>query len=311
MTHTRIAVVGAGYMGGGIAQAFTRRGLPTVVVDADAERTRTAVARLHEEADRYVRDDLMSEADGAAIRQHLTGADSLAEAVADADLVIEAVSEDVDVKRKVLARVGAAAGPDTVVATNSSSIGISRLADSLEQPLVVMHWFNPAPFLPLVELAGDDDVLAPLAELLTSIGKVPVRVPDTPGFLGNRLQFALYREAALIVEEGLATPEEVDAVVSNSFGWRLPFYGPLAAGDISGLDVYAGAFDVLAAHYGERFATPDSLRAKVDVGDLGLKSSGGFRRIPAEQREALAAYRDKVFVALAKLREDLGPPPGL
>jgi len=310
MTMDRVAVIGAGYMGGGIAHALARYGVRVMVSDVSAEATAAAVARLHDQADRYGRDGLMTADEIATITSHLSGG-VLAEAVADADLVIEAVSEDLAVKRAVLTEVSAHAPASAIVATNSSSIGLSRLADVVAQSFIVMHWFNPAPFLPLVELAGDDVVVAPTADWLRTVGKTPVVVPDVAGFLGNRLQFALFREAALIVEEGLASASEVDAVVSSSFGWRLPFYGPLAAGDISGLDVYAGAFAVLEEEYGSRFAAPASLTAKVEAGDLGLKTSGGYREIPADQRVALEAYRDKVFVALAKLRDELGPPPGL
>lgn len=306
----RVAVIGAGYMGGGIAHALARHGIAVMVSDVSAEATTAAVRRLHDQADRYGADGLVAPHEVATIRAQLSGA-PLAEAVADADLVIEAVSENLAVKRAVLAEVSAHAPASAVVATNSSSIGLSRLSDVVSQAFIVMHWFNPAPFLPLVELAGDPTVVARTADWLRTVGKTPIVVPDVAGFLGNRLQFALFREAALIVEEGLASAAEVDDVVANSFGWRLPFYGPLAAGDISGLDVYAGAFAVLEEEYGPRFAAPESLLAKVAAGDLGLKTSGGYREIPADQRAALEAYRDRVFVALAKLREDLGAPPGL
>ena len=310
MTFRRIAVIGGGYMGSGIAQALARHGLSVTVSDADAETTAAAVERIHQQAARYGADRLMSVDEVAAVRGHVTGG-TLVEAVAQADLVIEAVVEDLAVKRQVLTAVGRAAPADAVIATNSSSLGRTRLADTVPQSFLVMHWFNPAPFLPLVELAGDTGVVERVADWLRAVGKDPVTVPDVAGFLGNRLQFALFREAALVVEEGLATAAEVDAVVTGSFGRRLPFYGPLAAADISGLDIYAGAFAVLEAEYGDRFAAPRSLVAKVAEGDLGLKTSGGYRGIADDQREPLEAYRDQVFVALSRLHDSLGPPPGL
>jgi len=141
-------------------------------------------------------------------------------------------------------------------------------------------------------------------------GKTPLRVPDVAGFLGNRLQFALYREAALIVEEGLADAETVDAAVTASFGMRLPFLGPLLGGDMAGLDVYPAAVRSLEGEYGERFAPPSSLVERVAAGDLGVKSGGGLRGIPADQRDELARHRDGVLAAVGRLQRELAQRAG-
>ena len=222
--------------------------------------------------------------------------------------ITEAVPEDLELKRTVLAEIGAAAPPDAIIATNTSAIALDALFEGVpgRDRLLAAHWFNPAPFVPLVELAGGSESATARAEaLLRRAGKTPVRVPAVAGFLGNRLQFALYREAALIVEEGLATAETVDLVVTESFGMRLPFFGPLLVGDIAGLDVYAAAFASLEAHYGDRFAAPESLLRSVRAGDLGLKTGRGIRsEIPAEPAE-LAALRDRAFVELSLLRDRL------
>jgi 3-hydroxybutyryl-CoA dehydrogenase len=306
-----VAVIGAGYMGGGIAQTLAIAGHDVVLADASAEVTREAQRRLCDQARTYEVAGFIPPGSAERMAQSLRAASSIEEAVASAEYVTEAVPENLELKRAVLERISRAAPASAIIATNTSAIGLAALADYLPQPFIVAHWFNPAPFVPLVELAGDPDTLDRVEPMLRRAGKVPVRVPDVPGFLGNRLQFALYKEAALIVEEGLATPEQVDLVVTNSFGYRLPFFGPFAVGDISGLDVYAGAYDSLQAHYGERFSAPTSLTEKVASHNLGVKKGGGFLGIEASAADSLAAYRDQVFVSLAELKKQLGHPPGL
>lgn len=314
MDIARIAVVGSGYMGGGIAQTLAMSGYPVVVVDADPAISRTAVDRLAEQAERYEADGLVPSGAAAAVRANLSSANSLAEAVSEADYVTEAVTEDLRVKQNVLRAISAAAPRGAIIATNTSAIRIADLATAVSHPgrFLGVHWFNPAPFLPLVELCGtDDEVVRSVERLLASAGKVTVRVPDVAGFLGNRLQFALYKEALAIVEEGLATVEDVDTVVSNSFGYRLPLFGPIAVGDMAGLDVYLAAFGTLEEQYGARFRAPRSLAEMVEHGDLGIKSGGGFRQVSTDAAMGLAAYRDRGYRLMAQLRDQLGRAPGL
>jgi 3-hydroxybutyryl-CoA dehydrogenase len=140
---------------------------------------------------------------------------------------------------------------------------------------------------------------------------VPARVADTPGFVANRLQFALYKEAVKVVEEGLATPEQVDLVVSNAFGFRLALFGPFAIGDMAGLDVYAASYESLAKTYGERLAAPAALTETVAAGNVGVKSGRGFLDIDADDVPALLAYRDQAYRKLSALRAELGAAPGL
>ena len=306
-----MAVIGAGYMGGGIAQSLAFAGHHVLLADATAELAEQARQRLCTQALAYESAELTPPNSAIRMAKFLHAAPSIEAAVESAEYVTEAVPENLELKRSVLKRIGRAAEESTIVATNTSAIGLAALADCLVQPFIVAHWFNPAPFVPLVEIAGNPAALDRVEPMLRRAGKVPVRVPDVPGFLGNRLQFALYKEAVLIVEEGLATPEQVDIVVTNSFGSRLPFFGPFAVTDISGLDVYANAFESLRAHYGDRFSAPSSLVEKVASGNLGVKTGGGYRGIDISAAGQLAAYRDQVFVSLAKLKQQLGPPPGL
>lgn len=305
-----IAVIGGGYMGGGIAQTLASRGLTVRLSDASADHAAAAVDRLVSQARGYVTEGLWPTDAADRVARNLSAATTLEAACDGAGYVTEAVPEEVELKREVLTRIGYAVAPTAIVGSNTSAIGLAALADALPQSLLAVHWFNPAPFVPLVEVAGEDEeAVGHVHDLLTDIGKHPVRVPDVPGFLANRLQFALYREAALIVQEGLADPDQVDEIVSNSFGCRLPFFGPLAVGDMAGLDVYDNTFATLAQTYGPRFSAPAILSDRRARGDLGLKTGRGITSLANDSRATVEQRRDRSFAALATLRCTLDPGP--
>jgi 3-hydroxybutyryl-CoA dehydrogenase len=175
-----------------------------------------------------------------------------------------------------------------------------------------VHFSNPAPFIPGVELiahAGTNEAAVVAAEeLVARTGKLSARVTDKAGFVLNRLQYVLLKEAASLVEEGVATAEDVDIVVRTTFGYRLPFFGPFAIADMAGLDIYAAGFGTLAEHYGERFAAPAVLTELVDSGHYGVKKDGGFV-IPAGDSAPLVAYRNRAYARLGQLLRELGPAP--
>jgi 3-hydroxybutyryl-CoA dehydrogenase len=176
-----------------------------------------------------------------------------------------------------------------------------------------MHWFNPPEWPPGVEVipaaATEEEVVGRLVEFLRSIGKRPAVVGDGPGFVANRIQNALFLEAVRCVEEGLASPEEVDEVVRGCFGFRLPFFGPFAIADMAGLDVYASVLGVLEDGLGERFAPPRMLLDLVEEGRAGTKAGAGFLEYTEEQRKRLLLERDRRYAALLGLLERL-PPVG-
>ncbi|RRO18684.1 3-hydroxyacyl-CoA dehydrogenase family protein [Saccharopolyspora rhizosphaerae] len=308
----RVAVVGAGYMGGGIAQSFAAHGIDCDVADESAQRARERVQRLHEEAGEFAADGLLPPRMADAVREHLRAADSLESAVDGAGYVAEAVPERVDMKSAVLERISANVGRDVVIGTNTSAIPIGELASNVTAPerFLGVHWMNPAPFVPSVEVipaAGTgSSVVEHVVELLRSVGKVPTVVGDSPGFVANRLQYALFREAARLVEEGVAAPAQVDEVVRNSFGFRLPFFGPFAIADIAGLDVYRDGFTTLEAAYGERIGTPHLLTDQVERGRHGLKSGQGFYEFTDGLGAEVARHRDRAYAELNRLRERLG-----
>lgn len=316
-TISTTAVVGSGYMGGGIAQVLAMHGYKVMLGDVDGETAERARVRLVQQARDFEARGLLPEGASKTIEGNLVAAASIEEAVAAADYIAEAVPEKPDLKAAILRRVSAAAPPHAIIGTNTSAIPISELAASLTGPerFLGVHWMNPAPFIPGVELIPGEEtdpaVLDRSEELIRSLGKTPARVADTPGFVANRLQFALYKEAARIVEEGVATPEQIDAVVSSTFGFRLALFGPFAIGDMAGLDVYESAYRTLEKAYGERFTAPEALVATVNEGNIGLKSGRGFLDIDPANQAALLAYRDNAYARLSQLRAELGQAPGL
>jgi 3-hydroxybutyryl-CoA dehydrogenase len=314
MQIEHIAVVGAGYMGGGIAQVFAKAGLDVAICDADPALTGRHLDRLRREAEDFEQQGLFEPGSAELVRNNLHAAASVAEAVSEADLVEEAVLERPEIKAPVLQSIEQAARPDAVIGSNTSTLPIGDLAAGLKHPerFLGVHFSNPAPFIPGVELiahSGTDEHVVEAVEALVPVtGKLTARVNDKAGFVLNRLQYVLLREAVNLVEEGVATAEDVDVIVRTTFGYRLPFFGPFAIADMAGLDVYRDGFRTLEAHYGERLAVPALLTKLVESGRYGVKQGGGFVT-PAGDQAPLVAYRNIAYARLGQLLQELGPAP--
>lgn len=315
MTTRNIAVVGSGYMGGGIAQVLALAGARVALADVSAEIAQSNYERLLKESDEFVAAGLFPAGATETLKENLWAAKDIEEAVADAEYIEEAVPEVLEIKHGTLGRISAAARPDAIIGSNTSTISIAKLAEVVEHPerFLGVHFSNPAPFIPGVEVIPHEGTSAATVEAARAIvgetGKETATVKDVTGFVLNRLQYALFHEAAQVVEEGIATAEDVDTMVRTTFGFRLPFFGPFAIADMAGLDVYAFCYKSLQTGFPERFATPRILQEKVDAGQLGTKTGSGFLNVPAERTAALVAYRNKAYVAMQKLIEELGPAP--
>lgn len=311
----RIAVVGSGYMGGGIAQVFALAGCDVVIADVSEEVARSNHARLLEEARVFEGDGLLAPGAAQTIAEHLRPAADIERAVADAEFIEEAVPEIASIKLPTLTRISAAASPDAVIGTNTSTMSIGMLAEAVTSPerFLGVHFSNPAPFIPGVEIIAHattaEETVSATWEQILRIGKVPARVNDATGFVLNRLQYALFHEATQLVEEGVASADDIDTIVRTTFGFRLPFFGPFAIADMAGLDVYANCYTSLQTTFPERFATPGILTDLVDSGRLGTKSGGGFLDVPAERTPELVAYRNKAYARMAEVLAELGPAP--
>ncbi|BBE24359.1 3-hydroxyacyl-CoA dehydrogenase [Arthrobacter sp. MN05-02] len=315
MTPKRIAVVGSGYMGGGIAQVLALAGHTVRIADVSAEIAASNLARLLTEAEQFAADGLFPADARERIEANVSAAESIEDAVADAEFIEEAVPERIEIKHETLRRISAAARPDAIIGSNTSTILIAGLAEAVEHPerFLGVHFSNPAPFIPGVELiphpGTDDSVIPVVEEIVASTGKETARVKDATGFVLNRLQYALFHEATQIVEEGIATADDIDTIVRTTFGFRLPVFGPFAIADMAGLDVYSFCYASLQTRWPERFATPDSLKQLVDAGKFGTKTGAGYLDVPAERTAELIAYRNKAYVAIKKLMDELGPAP--
>lgn len=309
-----VAVIGAGYMGGGIAQSLAVNGVRVVIADRDPELTAQAYRRVVRETTTLQEQGLFPAGSIERLTANLHTADSVAEAVADVDFVEEVVFEDVAVKHAVLAEISAAARPDTIIGSNTSTIPVHVLQQAVTGPerFLIVHWSNPAPFIPGVEIVSGertDSALVPVVkELLGRAQHSGAEVADTPGFVLNRLQYALFKEATAIVEEGIASPQDVDTIVSTTFGFRLAFFGPFAIADMAGLDVYRNSFRTFEEAYGERFATPAVLAEQVDAGHHGFKTGSGFTGAHSpEEIQKVVDYRSLAYSRLSQLLLELGP----
>ena len=310
-----IAIVGSGYMGGGIAQVLALAGHQVILSDVSAEVAEQNRQRLLKESDQFVADGLFEDGSNKIIDQHLTAAASIEEAVAGAQFVEEAVPEKLDLKREILARVSSAAPADAVIASNTSTIQIGAMASAVDHPerFLGVHFSNPSPFIPGVEIipheGTTEETITTAEAVVRSTGKETARIKDVTGFVLNRLQYALFHEATQLVDDGIATVEDIDTIVRTTFGFRLPFFGPFAIADMAGLDVYAFSYASLQQGFPERFATPEILKKLVDEGKLGTKSGAGFLNVPADATPELVAYRNKAYVKMQQLLDELGPAP--
>lgn len=274
-----VGVLGGGRMGSGIAHAFLLAGSSVVVVERDAAAAEDATVRIRRDIARSLERGATVLTADELVDALSTGTD--AAAFADCALVVEAVPEDAELKRQALERVERATPDSTVLASNTSSIPIDELAAPLRRPgrFVGLHFFNPVPASALVEIvrgrASDDEVVDAARGWVDALGKTPIVVRDSPGFASSRLGVALGLEAIRMLEEGIATAEDIDAAMT--LGYRHPI-GPLRTTDLVGLDVRLGIAEELHARLGERFAPPELLRRMVAEGRLGRKTGEGFYR---------------------------------
>ncbi|QUX31342.1 3-hydroxyacyl-CoA dehydrogenase family protein [Nocardiopsis akebiae] len=273
-----VAVVGGGTMGAGIVQQFLAHGADVVLVEATAEAAEAGRARVAAGLGRArERGRIDAEPDAYLARLHTVT--TPADIPADAGLVVEAVPERPELKVAVLTAAEAAVGEDTVLASNTSSLSVTELAAALERPARFLgtHFFNPVPASKLVELVvapeTDEAVLASARAWVAALGKTEVVVRDAPGFATSRLGVMLGLEAIRMVEEGVASPADIDTAME--LGYRHPV-GPLRLTDLVGLDVRLAIAEYLSAELGDRFAPPELLRRMVAEGRLGRKSGQGF-----------------------------------
>lgn len=292
-----IAVIGAGTMGNGIAHVFAQSGFAVNLIDVNAAQLEKAVATITKNFDRQIAKGAVTEEQKQQALQNLTTVTDLAQGVANADLVVEAATENTEIKLNIFRQMDAAAPAHAILASNTSSISITKIAAVTQRPDMVigMHFMNPVPVMKLVEIingyATKAEVTDTIVNLSRQLGKVPCVVNDYPGFIANKILMPMINEAIYSLYEGIAGVEEIDTIMK--LGMAHPM-GPLQLADFIGLDVCLSILNVLHNGFGNpKYAPCPLLVNMVTAGKLGVKSGEGFYIYTAGSKELVVSSRFK------------------
>lgn len=279
-SQLKIAVIGAGTMGNGIAQTFATFGNAVTLVDTSESNLERGVAAIRKSLDRFVAKEKISQSESDAICDLVSTSTDLASAVKDIDMVVEAVFEKEDVKKSIFKELDAHAPESAILATNTSSISITAIASATSRPeqVVGMHFMNPVPLMKLVELIKGEktssEVVAKTKAIAESLGKTVGVAEDYAGFISNRVLMPMINEAAFTLYEGVATREDIDTIMK--LGMNHPM-GPLTLADFIGIDVCVNILDYMYEQFGDpKFRCAPNMRRMVEAGKLGRKSGEGF-----------------------------------
>ncbi|RNJ44794.1 3-hydroxybutyryl-CoA dehydrogenase [Mesorhizobium erdmanii] len=302
-----IAIIGLGTMGPGMAARLARGGLQVVAYDvapAAIERARSMLSVAETVL------DALGIAPPSAGARTVRFTDDIGDAVSGADLVIENVPENISVKADVYRTIDGLIASDTIVASDTSGIPITKLQAHISYPerMVGMHWSNPPHIIPMIEvIAGEKtapQTVATIRDLIRSIGLLPVVVKkDVPGFVENRVLYALLREAVDLVERGVIDPEDLDTCVSWGIGYKIAVIGPMALLDMAGLDIYKSVSSFLNADLSNRDDVAPMVLEKTNASKFGIKSGEGMFSYTPEQTKALQAERARKLVAVRRILE--------
>ncbi len=304
----RVSVVGAGTMGSGVAQLFAESGYEVIWYNRTEAGMQRGMARVRSNQQALMHHNIMTPTDAEAALARLYPTDDL-EALSTVELVSESVAEDLAVKRELWGKLDRLCRPEAILTTDTSGLPITSIAAALSNParFAGMHFNNPPHLMPLVEIIkGDrtsDATCALLVALAERLHKHPVLVrKDVPGFVVNRLQGALIREALHLIEAGIASPVEVDTTVKNGLGLRCAFTGPFEFMDLAGLDLSEVICDYLFPALSNSKGSPQVLRDLVVAGKLGAKSGAGFYDYPADKAQRIIDDRDDKLLKLLQLK---------
>ncbi|MCF6365461.1 MAG: 3-hydroxybutyryl-CoA dehydrogenase [Bacteroidales bacterium] len=293
----KIAVIGAGTMGNGIAHVFAQSGYDVSLIDISESALNKALSIIQKNLDRLIKKERITEDDKNATVSRIKIHTGIKSGVKDADLIVEAATENEDLKLKIFKEIDEAAKPEAILATNTSSISITKIAAVTKRPekVIGMHFMNPVPIMKLVEIIKgyktSNDVMQTIMETAKTLGKVPVEVNDFPGFVANRILIPMINEAIITLNRGVAGVAEIDTVMK--LGMAHPM-GPLQLADFIGLDVCLAITEVLYKGLGEaKYAASPLLKTMVDAGNLGVKSGEGFYSWGHGTKELIVADRFK------------------
>ncbi len=302
-----ISVIGAGIMGHGIAQTYALGGYDVLLNDIRDDILEKAIQQIHFNVDTFIEFGITSlEMAKEALRKIKTTTD-LKTAVKEADVIVEALPEIMHLKKQFFNDLNRYCPSHSIIASNTSGLSLTEMVSEFrrKEQVVIAHWWNPPHIIPVVEIVKGRytslQTVDLVYQLLVSIGKRPVKIlKEVPGFLGNRLQFALFREALACLIEGVASAEDIDTAVKGTFGFRLPTLGPLETSDFGGLDTFLHITEYLFKDLDRSVEPPELLKEKVSQGKLGVKTGEGFFLYPPGKKEERMKERDRQFLQRLK-----------
>ena len=310
-----VGVVGAGTMGAGIAQVFAQNGYTVRWYNRSAAGLQRGLERIQDIQSLLIRQGVLQTEQAKATMRRLHPTESLAD-LGGVQLVSESIAENLPAKQAIFRNLDELCGDATIFTTNTSGLSISRIADTVSRPqrFAGLHCANPAHIIPAVEIIKGKETSDATCEVLIALAhrlnKQPVLVQrEVPGFIANRLQFALLREALHLIETGVASAADVDATIRHGLGLRWALFGPLQIADLGGLDVFEAIAGYLFQDLSNAAEVPPLLRQHVAEGRLGVKSGNGFYAYTPEQAKALADWRDEALVALLGIKQQSGARP--
>ena len=304
----RVAIIGAGIMGHGFAQIFAQAGYPVFLYDIDGAILEKALQRIEANLETFIENGLLRKKEKGPVLNRITLITDLEAAVRNADFVLEAVPEIMELKKEIFKKLDRFAPPRAILASNTSGLSITEMSSVTRRPekTIIVHGINPPHIIPVVEIVRGEktsDETADLSyRLLLKVGKKPIRLlKEVPGFLFNRLQCALYREAVYCLETGVAAAEEIDLVVKAGYGFRLANLGPLETSDFGGLDTFYRVTQNLFPQISDAKTPPEILKKMNAEGKLGVKSGEGFYKYPPAAVKRKIKERDRRLIQQLKL----------
>ncbi|CAH0304494.1 3-hydroxyacyl-CoA dehydrogenase family protein [Peribacillus simplex] len=305
----KIAIIGSGVMGSGIAQSFAVSGYFVTINDIKEELLYHAQNRISENLSLLIEEGALTGQEKQGALANITYRVDLEEAVRDADFIIEAIPEVIELKLNLYQQMEEIIKPDAIVASNTSTFPISQLMEkaSFADRMVITHFFNPGHLVPLVEIVQHDETKPEIVkitmDLMRKIGKSPILLKkEIAGFIANRLQTALMREAFYLLKEGVADAEDIDTAITAGPGFRWAFTGPIEIADFGGLDTWQRVFDNVSPVLDQSKEAPDLIRDLVAKGKLGTKSGEGIFTYEGSTVSQKINERDRNFIKLGKLK---------
>lgn len=303
---SKVAVVGTGVMGSGIAQVFAQQGFSVIVNDLNEDILQKAKKRLENNLYLFHQEGVLSKGDLKGALQNLTFSSQLDE-ISGVDIVVEAIPEQIKLKQALFQKLDKMFSSEVILATNTSGISISLIASVTKRPdrVVGMHWWNPPYIIPVVEIIKGgktkEEIVEAVRELVVRLKKKPVLVKkDIPGFLGNRMQYALMREAVHLLEEKVASAEDIDTMVKAGFGFKFPVIGPLETIDMAGMDIFYNVSQYLYKELDSSKQPQKLVEEKVRQKKLGMKTEEGFYDYKKIDSNKLNQERVKKYISLLK-----------